>query len=138
MSTLEINEFVLEQRVGRVGCHAGGVTYVVPVIFAWDVDSFYVYTTEGQKVAMMRDNARVCFEIDEYVVDGGWRSVIVQGVYEELRDEDAQRALRILTERLSPTTGAKREARDPGEGRAAVAFRIRALEMTGRKVVRNA
>ena len=138
MSTLEINEFVLEQRVGRVGCNTGGVTYVVPVIFAWDVDSFYVYTTEGQKVTMMRENARVCFEIDEYVVDGGWRSVIVQGVYEELRDEDAQRALQILTERLSPTTGAKREARDSSEGRAPVAFRIRALEMTGRKVERNA
>src|ERR1019366_5557272 len=105
MSTLEINEFVLVQRVGRVGCHADGVTYVVPVIFAWENDSFYVYTTEGQKVTMMRHNSRVCFEIDEYFVDGGWRSVIVQGVYEELLDEDAVRALRILTERLSPTSG---------------------------------
>lgn len=138
MSTLEINDFVLEQKVGRVGCHAQGVTYVVPVIFAWDTDSFYVYTTEGQKVTMMRHNSRVCFEIDEYIVNGGWRSVIVQGVYEELREADAARALRILTERLSPTTGAKREARDSGEGRAPVAFRIRALEMTGRKVNRHA
>jgi len=138
MSTLEINEFVLEQRVGRVGCHAEGVTYVVPIIFAWDSDSFYVYTTEGQKITMMRHNARVCFEIDEYVVDGGWRSVIVQGVYEELCDEDAARALRILTERFPPATGAKREARDSSQGRAPVAFRIRALEMTGRKVERNA
>jgi len=138
MSTLEVNDFVLEQRVGRVGCHADGVTYVVPVIFAWDIDSFYVYTIEGQKVTMMRHNARVCFEIDEYVVDGGWRSVIVQGVYEELRGEDAARALRILTERLAPASGAQRETRESGEGRTPVAFRIRALEMTGRKVERNA
>lgn len=138
MSTLEIKDFVLVQRIGRVGCHADGVTYVVPVVFAWDNDSFYVYTTEGQKVTMMRHNSRVCFEIDEYFADGGWRSVIVQGVYEELRDEDAARALRILTERLSPTSGAQREARDSSEGRAPVAFRIRAQEMTGRQVDRNA
>ena len=138
MSALEINDFVLQQRVGRVGCHADGVTYVVPVIFAWENDSFYVYTTEGQKVTMMRQNSRVCFEMDEYFADGGWRSVIVQGVYEELHDEDAARALRILTDRLSPASGAQREARDRSEGRAPVAFRIRAQEMTGRQVDHNA
>lgn len=138
MSALEINEFILEQRVGRVGCHDEGVTYVVPVIFAWDIDCFYVYTTEGQKVTMMRHNSRVCFEIDEYLADGGWRSVIVQGVYEELHGEDATRALGILSERLLPASGAKRDSGDRGEGRVPVAFRIRAQEMTGRKVVRDA
>jgi len=36
----------------------------VPVIFGWDGNCIYVYTTEGKKVDMMRENQRVCFEID--------------------------------------------------------------------------
>ncbi|HUY16174.1 MAG TPA: pyridoxamine 5'-phosphate oxidase family protein, partial [Acidimicrobiales bacterium] len=42
MSSDEIHEFVLQQKVGRVGCHTAGETYVVPVIYAWHDDCFYV------------------------------------------------------------------------------------------------
>jgi hypothetical protein len=133
MSPNEIDEFVLSQRVGRVGCHVGGETYVVPVIFGWDGDCIYVYTTAGKKVDMMRENHRVCFEVDEYLTSGGWRSVIAQGVFEELEGDDALRALQIITERVS----ANREggsSRPRGEGRTPVAFRIRTNDVTGRKV----
>ena len=133
MSPNEIDEFVLSQRVGRVGCHVGGETYVVPVIFGWDGNCIYVYTTAGKKVDMMRENHRVCFEVDEYLTSGGWRSVIAQGVFEELEGDDALRALQIITERVS----ANREggsSRPRGEGRTPVAFRIRTNDVTGRKV----
>lgn len=133
MSPNEIDEFVLSQRVGRVGCHVGGETCVVPVIFGWDGDCIYVYTTAGKKVDMMRENHRVCFEVDEYLTSGGWRSVIAQGVFEELEGDDALRALQIITERVS----ANREggsSRPRGEGRTPVAFRIRTNDVTGRKV----
>jgi len=133
MSPNEIDEFVLSQRVGRVGCHVGGETYVVPVIFGCDWDCIYVYTTAGKKVDMMRENHRVCFEVDEYLTSGGWRSVIAQGVFEELEGDDALRALQIITERVS----ANREggsSRPRGEGRTPVAFRIRTNDVTGRKV----
>ena len=81
----EIDAFLHEQVVGRIGCHADGVTYVVPVIYAYDGNCLYAHTLVGQKVAMMRSNAEVCFEVDEYL-DGSWRSVIVQGRYEELEE----------------------------------------------------
>jgi nitroimidazol reductase NimA-like FMN-containing flavoprotein (pyridoxamine 5'-phosphate oxidase superfamily) len=86
---------------------------------------------------MMRQNSSVCFEIDEYLSDGSWRSVIVQGVYEELHDDDAVNAKRILIERLFSTTGATRDTGDRSEGRDPVAFRIRPQEVTGRKVDRR-
>jgi hypothetical protein len=133
MSPSEIDEFVLSQKVGRVGCHVGGETYVVPVIFGWDGNCIYVYTTEGKKVDMMRQNQRVCFEIDEYLTSGGWRSVIAQGVFEELEGDDAARALRIIAERVSSNRDGG-NARPRGEGRTPVAFRIRTSEVTGRKV----
>ena len=133
MSPNEIDEFVLSQRVGRVGCHVGGETYVVPVIFGWDGDCIYVYTTAGKKVDMMRENHRVCFEVDEYLTSGGWRSVIAQGVFEELEGDDAARALHIIAERVSSSRDGG-NSRPRGEGRTPVAFRIRTSEVTGRKV----
>jgi nitroimidazol reductase NimA-like FMN-containing flavoprotein (pyridoxamine 5'-phosphate oxidase superfamily) len=133
MSPSEIDEFVLSQKVGRVGCHVGGETYVVPVIFGWDGNCIYVYTTEGKKVDMMRENQRVCFEIDEYLASGGWRSVIAQGMFEELEGDDAGRALQIIAERVSSNRDSG-NSRPRGEGRTPVAFRIRTSEVTGRKV----
>lgn len=129
----EIDEFLLTQKVGRVGCHVGGETYVVPVIYGWAEDCIYVYTTEGKKIDMMRENHRVCFEVDEYLASGGWRSVIAQGVFEELDGDEALRALQIIAERVS--SNRKTEGSSPrGEGRTPVAFRIRTNDVTGRKV----
>jgi len=133
MSPNEIDEFVLSQKIGRVGCHVDGETYVVPVIFGWDGNCIYVYTTEGKKVDMMRENQRVCFEIDEYLTSGGWRSVIAQGVFEELEGDEALRALQIITERVSSNREGG-SSRPRGEGRTPVAFRIRTNDVTGRKV----
>jgi hypothetical protein len=137
MSSREIQEFVVRQKVGRVGCHADGETYVVPVIYARDADCIYVYTTEGKKVEIMRRDPRVCFEIDEYQLNGSWRSVIVQGTYEELRGDDTVLALGIIRERVASKSQIDRERGGRGEGRVPVAFRIRACEVTGRKVERN-
>jgi hypothetical protein len=139
MSPSEVEEFVLSQKVGRVGCHVGGETYVVPVIFGWDGNCIYVYTTEGKKVDMMRENQRVCFEIDEYLTSGAWRSVIAQGVFEELEGDDAVRALQIISERVSSNRENREtvNSRPRGEVRTPVAFRIRTSDVTGRKVEVN-
>jgi len=142
MSEAEINDFLHEQVVGRVGCHVDGRTYVVPIIYAWDGGCAYVYSIEGQKISMMRDNPNVCFEVDEYLAGGGWRSVIVQGTYEELQDDGSALTLRLLTDRFARRSsngsgGGSGAQRPRGGGRVPVAFRIRASEVTGRKVERS-
>lgn len=128
----EIDELLRSEVVGRIGCHADGLTYVVPVIYAYDGAGFYAYSLEGRKVRMMRANPRVCFEVDEYDGLGGWRSAIAQGTFEELAGADAERALALLTERFAGRGGQRRTR---GEG-PAVAFRIRIDEVTGRAVRR--
>ena len=132
----EVEEFMQRQIVGRVGCHVDGLTYVVPVIFAWEAGFAYVYSTEGQKVTMMRRNQRVCFEVDEYEPTGGWRSVIIQGVYEELMGDDATATLRLLADRLASSSRKRSDQNQRGEGRVPVAFRVHAEEVTGRKGIR--
>ena len=137
MEAEEVEAFLQGQTVGRVGCHLDGLTYVVPVIFAWEAGSAHVYTTEGQKVTMMRAEPRVCFEVDEYQpTTGSWRSVIVQGIYEELVGAEATATLDLLSRRLaSPSRGSDDRA-SRGGGRVPVAFRIRGEQVTGRKVIR--
>ncbi|HXV96399.1 MAG TPA: pyridoxamine 5'-phosphate oxidase family protein [Gaiellaceae bacterium] len=128
----EIDDLLHTQVVGRVGCHADGLTYVVPVIYAYDGEAFYVYTVEGKKVRMMRANPQVCFEVDEYE-RGSWRSAIVQGRYEELDEAGAERALALLAARF-PSSGSSRRPRAEG---TPVAFRIVIDGITGRTVRRE-
>jgi len=140
LSREEIDEFLHAQVVGRIGVHAGGATYVVPVIYAYADDALHVYTVEGRKVAMMREEPQVCFEVDEYDADGrgSWRSVIVQGRYQELGGEDAERVLSLLAARFRRAAGGTGTAarRPRGDGRPGVAFRIAIDSVTGRAVDR--
>jgi nitroimidazol reductase NimA-like FMN-containing flavoprotein (pyridoxamine 5'-phosphate oxidase superfamily) len=78
LSPREIDEFLRGQRIARLGCHSGGTTYVVPLIYAYEEGAVVAVTTEGRKTAMLRENPRVCVEVDEYDADGkgSWRSVI--------------------------------------------------------------
>ncbi|HSK15683.1 MAG TPA: pyridoxamine 5'-phosphate oxidase family protein [Gaiellaceae bacterium] len=132
----EIDELLHAQVVGRIGCHADGLTYVVPVIYAYDGEGLYAYSLEGTKIRMMRANPRVCFEVDEYEPSGSWRSAIVQGTYEELGGEGARRALALLTDRFAGRAATSEgERRRRGNG-TPVAFRISVDEVTGRSVRR--
>lgn len=131
----EIDVFLRRQVVGRVGCHADGRTYVVPVIYAWDGEAVYVQSIEGRKIEMMRANPEVVFEVDEYESeDGCWRSVILEGVYEELEGTRAEAALALLVQRFARRG---RSGERVSTGRRPVAFRIRCTRATGRRVVRT-
>ena len=138
LTRAEVDALLHAQVVGRIGCHAGGLTYVVPVIYAYDGDAVYVASTEGQKVRMMRESPRVCFEVDEYDGRGSWRSVVVQGVYEELHAEGSTRALALLAGRFAPAVDGEPLRRRRESTGAVVCFRIRVAEATGRAVDRSA
>jgi len=130
----EIDAVLRSHVVGRIGCHAAGRTYVVPVIYVWDGTCIYVQSIEGRKIRMMRSNPDVCFEVDEHDADGSWRSVILEGTYEELESSAAEAALTLLVQRFS---GRRRRAEGRSTGRRPVAFRIRCRQATGRRVTRT-
>jgi uncharacterized protein len=136
LSLREVDEFLRGQRIARLGCHAEGVTYVVPLIYAYEDGAVVAVTTEGRKTAMLRENPRVCVEVDEYDADGkgSWRSVIAHGTYEELADDDVEPALALLRERFARAAGR------PGEPRSlapnVVVLRVRLDEISGRTVER--
>jgi hypothetical protein len=136
LSQSEIEEFLREQRIARLGCHADGVTYVVPLIYAYDDGAVVAVTTEGRKTAMLRENPSVCVEVDEYDADGkgSWRSVIAHGTYEELAGDAVEPALALLRERFARTAGRAAEPRQLGSN--VVVLRISLAEVSGRAVER--
>jgi nitroimidazol reductase NimA-like FMN-containing flavoprotein (pyridoxamine 5'-phosphate oxidase superfamily) len=141
LSESEIEGFLRKEVTGRIGCHAGGRTYVVPVTFAYEGGSIFGHAAEGLKIRMMRRNPRVCFEVDRIRDLANWESVIAQGLFEELRGEASVEAMDLLIARLgdraSSETGPSadrrgRSAEAGADGRRLVTYRIVLTEKTGR------
>jgi nitroimidazol reductase NimA-like FMN-containing flavoprotein (pyridoxamine 5'-phosphate oxidase superfamily) len=129
------------QIVGRIGCHAGGITYVVPISYAYDGDSVFMHTHEGMKVNIMRANPEVCFQVEEMASMANWKSVIAWGTYVEITDvRERNRALKLLTHRIFPLTVSKMvhlSGEWPFEEHEVpyvdgIVFRIKLTEKTGR------
>lgn len=89
----EIIDLLEDQVVGRLGCHANDETYIVPLNYVYQNDAIYAHSGAGKKIDMMRINPKVCFQIEELHDVFRWKSVIVWGTFEELKDEERQQAL---------------------------------------------
>ena len=143
LNTNEIEEVLIQQIVGRIGCHADDTTYIVPVSYAYDGEYIYGHTFEGMKVNMMRKNPKVCFQADKMKEKdmANWQSVIAWGEFEELKQPDERRlALQKLNERVLPLISSETmhlsaqwpfPPEDAGSIKGIV-YRIRLKEKTGR------
>ena len=136
LSRVEIDEFLRGQRIARLGCSAGDETYVVPLIYAYEDGAIVAVTTEGRKTELLRENPRVCVEVDEYDSDGrgSWRSVIAYGTYDELAGDAVEPALSLLRERFSRAAGRAAAPRPLGPN--VVVLRITLDDISGRAVER--
>jgi nitroimidazol reductase NimA-like FMN-containing flavoprotein (pyridoxamine 5'-phosphate oxidase superfamily) len=102
LSAAQIETLLENEVVGRIGCHLKGCTYVVPVSYAYDGTNVYVHTREGMKIAFMRENPEVCFQVDYLHDMANWKSVIAWGTYEELQGEARTTAMQALLNRRLP------------------------------------
>jgi nitroimidazol reductase NimA-like FMN-containing flavoprotein (pyridoxamine 5'-phosphate oxidase superfamily) len=99
----QIEELLLHEIIGRIGCHADGVTYVVPISFAYDGKYVYGHTHEGMKIDIMRKNPKVCFQVDHLTNMANWKSVISMGTFEEITDTETRKdAIQKLINRTLP------------------------------------
>lgn len=131
------------QLIGRIGCYAEGKIYIVPVSYAYSEGYIYAHSKEGLKIHMMRQSPSVCFEADQVENLANWRSVILWGTYEELRNPGEQEEGRqILDKRFSPFVTSETvspvhsEMPEPPQlvekPLKPVIFRIKITESTGR------
>ena len=97
----EMQELLLRNVTGRIGCRDGDRIYIVPVSYAYNEKYIIGHSAEGLKIKMMRKNPDVCFEVDEIQDMGNWKSVIWFGRYEEIQDEkEKYYAMKFLVSRL--------------------------------------
>ena len=137
----QIDEILTKNLMGRIGCHYDGLTYVVPISYAYDGEFIYSIAYEGMKLVMMRNNPKVCFEVDEVKDMLNWESVIVWGEFEEILEpaerKEALSLLRASTMLLvtcitsHEQTGWPFIPEDVSKIKGVV-FRIRITEKTGR------
>jgi nitroimidazol reductase NimA-like FMN-containing flavoprotein (pyridoxamine 5'-phosphate oxidase superfamily) len=135
----EVTEYILRnQFFGRIGCAANGQVLVLPVTYLYDGQAIYGQTREGTKTSLLRQNPAVCFEVDEVCSPTCWRSVVVQGIYEELNGDE-----RLYAEtRLGPGRVAPLRESLPTESteilpKPTVVYRIRVLSKTGRSEMKG-
>jgi hypothetical protein len=143
LSPPQIEELLSSEFTGRIGCHAEGRTYVVPITYAYEGGCVYCHSAEGLKLRIMRKNPVVCFEVDRVQDMGNWKSVIATGRFEELSGRDAIEAMDVLIKRFvvierpdqpHPSYVFRESEAEPSraDGREIVIFRIRIDKKTGR------
>jgi nitroimidazol reductase NimA-like FMN-containing flavoprotein (pyridoxamine 5'-phosphate oxidase superfamily) len=125
----QIDEFLSSQILGRIGCCADGVSYVIPVNYVYFDNYIVAHSNMGLKIDIMRKNPDVCFEVDVIKNMVNWQCVILWGKFEEITDEKEQaEVLQKLVRRL--LSFANEETSQPAHGvsaHAKAAFRKEAI-----------
>ena len=124
----EIEQLLRTAIVGRIACCGHGAVgdgrpYLVPLAYGYDGEAVYAHSGPGRKLDLMRAEPRVTFEVDEAQAPDQWRSVIAEGIFEEI-DDPRQR-----TAALTVIYGS---AAIPDLGSQTVVFRLRLTSRSGR------
>ena len=136
LNDVQIEDVLATSVIGRIGCISDGRPYVVPVAYAYEGGCVYGHSIAGKKLAAMRENPDVCFEVEHVENLQGWLSVFAAGVFEELDEADQRAGMQLLIDRIMPLlTAGVENYRHGGAHPAdlgAVVFRIRLREKTAR------
>lgn len=135
----ECQAVLARSHLGRLGCARLDQPYVVPIHFSFDAaaNCAYAFSPVGQKVQWMRDNPKVCLEVEEIVDKHEWTTVIATGEYQEIQSDPHEAPAR---ERAAALFGQDVEwwlpgiANVPWQGRNdIVIYRIRLDRISGRR-----
>ena len=144
LTAAECEEFLGHATVGRLACAQNGQPYIVPVSLYFNrADKcLYGFSTVGQKIEWMRENPRVCVEVDAISDQHQWTTVLVMGRYEELdasaaQQRDRQRALELFQGQSRWWLPAGAKLSSGVEHASPVVYRIHISSISGRRAVRQ-
>jgi uncharacterized protein len=144
LTAAECEEFLSHATVGRLGCSHLDQPYIVPIslYFGREEKCLYGFSTVGKKIEWMRENSRVCVEVDAISDQHQWTTVLVMGHYEELDASDAkkrerQRALDLFQEHSRWWLPAGAKLSSGVEHELAVVYCIHISSVSGRRAVRQ-
>ena len=90
MTRDEMERLLEKYSIGRLGLTFQNESYIVPVTYKYDQGRVFFHSAkQGKKVDFIKNNSRVCFEVDEY--EKGWASVICYGTLNLREDTEAKK-----------------------------------------------
>ena len=141
LNEMQINNLLVSQSVGRIGCINGKQPYIIPVIYIYDGKDIYGQSHPGMKIEIMRKNPNVCFQVDLILSLGHWQSVLGFGKFEELDGKEAINARDYLHKSVMPLMSSHvihshqhqvTDVMDESNNNKPVMYRINITERTGR------
>jgi nitroimidazol reductase NimA-like FMN-containing flavoprotein (pyridoxamine 5'-phosphate oxidase superfamily) len=135
---------VLEtNHVARLACSRFDQPYIVPIHYSFDPERncLYAFSTAGQKIDWMRENPKVCLEVEEVGDKDHWITVLAFGRYHEIQRAPADAEARRRAEQLLQQ---RQEWWLPGaakvmshEHHQMVLYRIQIERVSGRRAARS-
>ena len=120
---------------GHLACSQDDQPYVVPIYFAFDGKEICIYTTEGKKSDTMDKNPKVCLQVEEFLANSMWKSVVITGeayrIQDQIERESAIDLIRQQNPSLLPALAIK-WSNDWIRKNVEAVYRIKILSMTGR------
>ena len=139
MTNKETKEVLERVGYGHLACTRNNRPYVVPIHYVYDKLKIYIYTTDGMKTDIIRDNPQVCLQVEEVVDNEDWRSVIVNGEAKRVTDrEEREKAVKLIRAKnptLTPAISIRWMDNWVREN-VEVVYRIRPTTITGRSSVK--
>lgn len=133
----ECKDLLSRLSVGHLACALENQPYIVPVCFSYESECLDVFSTVGQKIKWMRQNPKVCLQVNEIRDRSNWMSVVVNGIYLELcepqytieKQQARKRLAKISDWWQTPLAGRREQTNDLAI--EPVFFRIDVASMTG-------
>ena len=91
----ECLEILKTNCIGHLAYIYKNTPFVIPITYYYDKNSITVigYTGEGHKTKALRLNNAVALEVAEIQSIDNWKSILIQGSFEELEGPDAKYGL---------------------------------------------
>ncbi|HDZ14719.1 hypothetical protein LCGC14_0685010 [marine sediment metagenome] len=114
MEISECLQLLGENYIGRLAYISWGTPYINPITYYHDAEEKCIlsYSSPGFKIEAMGKHGSVAFQVDDIQSIQKWRSVLVQGRFEQLEGSTAKLQLHRFTEGVKRTI-ANRDAEAP-------------------------
>ncbi|PYE36219.1 hypothetical protein C8J35_102605 [Rhizobium sp. PP-F2F-G38] len=88
MTTPECEAVLAANTIGHLGCSTGNRPYVIPIRYAFRKGAFYSFSLPGRKIDTLRANPQACIQVETLATPEEWQSVLLEGLYQELPDDE--------------------------------------------------
>ena len=87
--------FLAGHTRGHLACLGEKYPYIVPIHYAYEKARLLMFSMPGLKIDRLRAKSPACVQVEEFGENRTWKSVLVQGTYDELTDTPARHDERI-------------------------------------------